>query len=110
MAYSPHYVYGTIEDRFIKSGESVVKFGVDSIDAIDLNQFMIGMIIVKSTDIDDIKASLLGLAKSRFTPTSYGDDYFIGDRGDMLDMMQSIAKKYTPSREDLMAYAETLDD
>ena len=100
MACVPHYVYAIIEKRFIKSGEVVVKFGVGSRDAIDQSALMIGMYTIKSTElelIEDANASLLMLARSMLTPTSYGDEYFIGDHRDMLDMMLIIAKKYAPS-------------
>ena len=79
-----------------------MKFGVGSRDVIDQNAFMIGMYNIKSTNIEDANASLMMAAQSILTPTSYGDDYFIGDRRDMLDMMLLIAKKYAPSWVDLM--------
>ena len=102
MACSPHYVYAIIEERFIKSGKVVVKFGIGSRDSIDQSSFMIGMYNIKSTNIEDANASFMMAAQSILTPTSYGDDYFIGDRRDMLDIMLLIAKKYAPAWVDLM--------
>jgi hypothetical protein len=89
-----HHIYAIIEERFLVKNENVVKFGiVNDISKLG-NAYVVGVIYIKSHNVDVAKASLLSAARSMFTPTSYGDDYFIGERGDMLDLINKIAMEY----------------